>query len=190
VELYLAPSILCLGGVFLIHFRKECVTMQRHVLSILVDNHAGVLSRVSGLFSRRGYNIDSLSVGETENSAFSRITVVVRCDDPVLDQICKQVEKLVDVTQVVILSDDGSVYRELALIKVMTTAETRPQIVSLVDIFRGNIIDVSKTTLTIEITGDQDKIDAFFALMEPFGIKELVRTGLTGIQRGNIGIRG
>ena len=163
--------------------------MQRHVLSILVDNHAGVLSRVSGLFSRRGYNIDSLSVGETENPAYSRITVVVRCDDQVLEQIRKQVEKLVDVRKVVPLIPGNSVHRELAFIKVITTAETRPQIVSLVDIFRGNIIDVSHNTLTIEITGDQDKNDAFFSLMEPFGIKELVRTGLTGIQRGNISIR-
>lgn len=159
--------------------------MNRHVLSVLVLNHSGVLSRVSGLFSRRGYNIDSLSVGVTEDPHYSRITVVTRGDDLIIDQIRKQVEKLVDVMEVVELMPDESVYRELALIKIAATAEVRPQIVGSVDIFRANIIDVSHSSITVEMTGDQGKIAAFTALMEPYGIMEIVRTGLTGIQRGN-----
>lgn len=159
--------------------------MNRHVLSILVDNHAGVLSRITGLFSRRGYNIDSLSVGVTEQPEFSRITVVVYCDDNIIGQIIKQVEKLIDVIRVVELSAQRAVYRELALVKVKTTTATRPEIISIVDIFRANIIDVAKESLTIEITGDESKIEAFTDLMEPFGIKEVVRTGLTALCRGD-----
>ncbi len=159
--------------------------MNRHVLSILVENHAGVLSRVTGLFSRRGYNIDSLSVGVTENPENSRITVVVYCDDDSIEQIIKQVEKLCDVIRVVELNTQRAVFRELALIKVETTAATRAQIISIVDIFRANIIDVATESLTIEITGDESKIEALKNLMEPFGIKEIVRTGLTALCRGN-----
>lgn len=159
--------------------------MNRHVLSILVENHAGVLSRVSGLFSRRGYNIDSLSVGVTEREEFSRITVVVFCDDASIEQIIKQVEKLVDVVRVVELDNNRGVFRELALVKVKANADARSEIISIVDIFRANIIDVANETLTIEITGDQGKIKAFTELMEPFGIKEIVRTGLTALCRGN-----
>lgn len=159
--------------------------MNRHVLSILVENQAGVLSRVTGLFSRRGYNIDSLSVGVTEDSENSRITVVVYCDDDSINQIVKQVEKICDVIRVVELTPQRAVYRELALIKVITTTATRPEVISIVDIFRANIIDVASETLTIEITGDEEKILAFSNLMEPFGIKEIVRTGLTALCRGS-----
>lgn len=159
--------------------------MNRHILSILVDNNAGVLSRVTGLFSRRGYNISSLSVGVTEKETVSRITVVVFCDDVDIEQIIKQVEKLVDVIRVVELSPERGVFRELALVKVHSSAEQRAEIISIVDIFRANIIDVATETLTIEITGEQTKIEAFTALMEPFGIKEIVRTGTTGLCRGN-----
>lgn len=159
--------------------------MNRHILSILVENHAGVLSRVSGLFSRRGYNIDSLSVGVTEKPEFSRITIVVNCDDAVIEQIIKQVEKLVDVVRVVELNSERGVFRELALVKVETTSVTRPEIISIVGIFRANIIDVASEALTIEITGDQSKIKAFTDMMEPFGIKEIVRTGLTALCRGS-----
>ena len=159
--------------------------MNRHVLSILVENQAGVLSRVTGLFSRRGYNIDSLSVGVTEDEKFSRITVVVYCDDDSIEQIIKQVEKIYDVIRVVELSPEKAVYRELALIKVKTDAGSRAEVISIVDIFRANIIDVASESLTIEITGDEAKIMAFTNLMEPFGIKEIVRTGLTALCRGN-----
>jgi len=159
--------------------------MNRHILSILVANQAGVLTRITGLFARRGYNIDSLSVGETEDKEHSRITIVVMCDDGIIEQIIRQVEKLVDVIRVVELNSQRAVLRELTLIKVSTTAQTRPEIVSLVNIFRANIIDVATESLTVEITGSQSKIKAFTELMEPFGVKEIVRTGLTALCRGN-----
>lgn len=158
--------------------------MRRHVLSLLVENHSGVLSRVVGLFSRRGYNIDSLSVGVTEDPKLSRVTVTLFGDDMVIDQIRKQVDKLVDVLEVIELLPDESVCRELTLVKVTATAKTRAEIVGIVDIFRANIIDVSVASITVEITGDQSKIAAFTELMEPYGIMEIVRTGLTAIQRG------
>ncbi len=163
--------------------------MKKHVLSILVDNQAGVLSRVTGLFSRRGYNIASLSVGTTENEEVSRITVQVVCDDVSIEQIIKQVEKLVDVIRVVELNSDRAVFRELALIKVNANARERSEITTMADIYRANIIDVGTETLTIEITGKAGKINAFAALMEPYRIKELVRPGLTGLCRGNNPIR-
>lgn len=158
--------------------------MQRHVLSILVVNQTGVLSRVSGLFSRRGYNIDSLSVGVTEDPAVSRITVAAYGDDQVLYQIQQQTAKLVDVLEVVELLPDASVTRELALIKVSAGSRERGEIISIAEIFRANVIDVSHTTLTVEMTGAQNKIEAFIQLLTPFGVKETVRTGLTGLQRG------
>ncbi len=158
--------------------------MNRHVLSILVENQSGVLSRISGLFSRRGYNIDSLSVGVTENPLISRITVVACGDDLIIDQIRKQVEKLEDVVKCVKLESSSSVCRELALIKISANATTRPEIVGIVDIFRANIIDVSPNSMTVEITGAQNKIGAFIELVEPYEIMEIVRTGLTAIQRG------
>lgn len=163
--------------------------MNRHVLSILVENHAGVLSRITGLFSRRGYNIDSVSVGVTEDLQFSRITIAVNCDDTIIEQIIKQVKKLIDVIKIKQLEPSDSVYRELALIKVNADTNIRPDIISIVDIFRGNIIDVSNESLMIEITGDQSKIEAFTKLMEPYGIKELARTGLTALERGNCAIK-
>lgn len=159
--------------------------MSRHVLSVLVSNQSGVLSRVAGLFSRRGYNIDSLSVGETENPDISRMTIVARGDDLVLDQITKQLEKLHDVLYVKELNPSKAVFRELMLIKVNATSENRASIIGIVDIFRANIIDVASESLVIEITGDQAKLDAFIGLIEPYGIKEFTRTGLTALQRGN-----
>ena len=156
----------------------------RHVISILVENHSGVLSRVSGLFSRRGYNIDSLSVGITDDSRYSRITVVAFGDDNIIYQIHKQLEKLIDVLEVTELSPEDSVFRELVLIKVNADAKARSEIFSIAEIFRANVIDVSHTTLTMELTGDQSKIEAFSQLLIHYGIKEIVRTGLTGIQRG------
>lgn len=159
--------------------------MNRHVLSVLVENQSGVLSRVSGLFSRRGYNIDSLSVGETEDPKVSRMTIVVRGDDHILEQIIKQLNKLIDVIRVVELDPEQSVFRELALIKVNTNMTTRASVIEIVDIFRANIVDVSADTLTVEMTGDEAKIEAFIALMDSYGIAEIVRTGLTALQRGN-----
>jgi len=159
--------------------------MSRHVLSVLVENQSGVLSRVSGLFSRRGYNIDSLSVGETEDPKVSRMTIVVRGDDYILEQIKKQLNKLIDVIKIVELDPQQSVFRELAMIKVNTTMETRASIIEIVSIFRANIVDVSSETLTVEMTGDESKIEAFINLMNNYGIVEVVRTGLTAIERGS-----
>ncbi|MBQ9120323.1 MAG: acetolactate synthase small subunit [Lachnospiraceae bacterium] len=159
--------------------------MKKMVLSILVDNTAGVLSRVSGLFSRRGYNITSLTVGETENPAFSRMTVVVKGEDQTLEQIRKQLEKLEDVVEIKELKSDNSVCRELVLVKVSADPVQRQSIIAVADIFRAKIVDVAKESLMIELTGNQSKIDAFLNLLEGFKILEIVRTGLTGLTRGS-----
>ncbi len=159
--------------------------MNRHILSVLVENQSGVLSRVSGLFSRRGYNIDSLTVGETEDPKTSRMTIVVRGDDYILEQIKKQLNKLIDVIKIIELKPNQAVFRELALIKVDAVPEARATVISTIDIFRAKVVDVGKESLTAEITGDQSKVDAFIELMRPFGIREIVRTGLTALERGN-----
>lgn len=159
--------------------------MDRYILSVLVNNHSGVLSRIAGLFSRRGYNIDSLSVGETENSEISRMTIGVRGDTDVLEQITKQLEKQVDVLHVQVLHSDEGVFRELVMVKVAALQETRAIVVELADIFKAKIIDVDTESVSVELTGEPDKINAFFRLIEPYGIKEIVRTGLTAIGRGN-----
>ena len=159
--------------------------MRKMVLSLLVDNTAGVLSRVAGLFSRRGYNIDSLSVGETEDPRYSRMTVAVSGDDRILSQIEKQLLKLEDVISISQLKDGESVCRELLLVKVKANAEQRQQIISLADCFRAKVVDVSKESVMIEITGNVSKISAFASLLEGFEIDEMVRTGLTGLIRGN-----
>ena len=159
--------------------------MSKQVFSLLVDNQAGVLSRVSGLFSRRGYNIDSLTVGQTENPAFSRITVVASGDADALEQIEKQLGKLIDVVKIQVLPADASVARELILIKVGATAEERPQIIAIADIFRAKIVDVSDLSMMIELTGNQAKLEAFIGLLGKFRIIELARTGITGLSRGS-----
>lgn len=159
--------------------------MRKMVLSILVDNTSGVLSRVAGLFSRRGYNIDSLTVGETENHAFSRMTVVVNGDDIILEQIRKQLAKLEDVIEIKELKDQESVCRELVLVKVEANQEQRQAVIAVAGIFRANIVDVAQDSLMIELTGNQAKIDAFINLLEGFTIRELVRTGITGLTRGS-----
>ena len=159
--------------------------MRKMVLSILVDNTAGVLSRVSGLFSRRGYNITSLTVGETENPAFSRMTVVVKGEEQTLEQIYKQVEKLEDVVDITELSPENSVCRELVLVKVKADQIQRQQIIAVADIFRAKIVDVAIESLMIELTGNQAKIDAFIKLLDGFEILSIVRTGLTGLTRGS-----
>ena len=158
--------------------------MEKHVLSALVKNSSGVLSRVSGLFSRRGYNIDSLTVGRTENPSISRMTITLMGDDNVLEQVKKQLNKLEDVVRVIDFKANESVYRELVLIKVKANAENRAAINETVKIFRSKIIDLSTDTLTIELTGDEEKISALINLMEEYGIEELVRTGVTALQRG------
>lgn len=159
--------------------------MKRMVLSILVENTSGVLSRVAGLFSRRGYNIDSLTVGETQNPAISRMTVMVHGDDQILEQIRKQLQKLEDVIEIKELLSDESVTRELILVQVSATSVDRQAIIATADIFRAKIVDVALDSLMIELTGNQNKIDAFIRLLEPFTIMELVRTGITGLIRGS-----
>ncbi|MGN0316670.1 MAG: acetolactate synthase small subunit [Lachnospira sp.] len=158
--------------------------MRRAVYSILVENSAGVLSRVAGLFSRRGYNIDSLTVGETLDPEFSRMTITVTGDDDVLEQIQKQLNKLIDVKEIVELPAHESVCRELVMIKVECAAEDRQKVSSIADIFRANIVDVSKDSMIIALTGSLSKMNAFIGLLEDFKITELARTGITGLARG------
>ena len=158
--------------------------MKQRVLSILVDNTAGVLSRVSGLFSRRGYNIDSLTVGETERPGISRMTVVATGEEQILDQIKKQLAKLEDVKTIIELKDGESVRRELILVKVAATQKDRQAIIAVADIFRAKIVDVSMESMIVELTGNQAKLDAFIKLLEGFEVIAMVRTGITGLARG------
>ena len=161
------------------------VDNKRMVLSILVDNTSGVLSRVAGLFSRRGYNIDSLTVGETEHPDISRMTVVARGEDSVLEQITKQLSKLEDVKEIVELERDTSVCRELVLVKVAAGIAERTELNTIANIFRANVVDVSSEIMMMEMKGTISKIDAFIKLLDGFEIKELVRTGITGLTRGS-----
>lgn len=163
--------------------------MNKRVLSLLVDNTSGVLSRVAGLFSRRGYNIDSLTVGETADPRYSRMTVVARGDEQILDQIVKQLAKLIDVVDIKVLEDENSVNRELVLVKVRADAHDRQAVITIANIFRGNIIDVGKDSLIVELTGQQSKLDAFLKLLDGYEILELARTGITGLSRGADDIR-
>ena len=158
--------------------------MNKKVFQLLVDNTAGVLSRISGLFSRRGYNIESITAGVTADPRFTRITIVASGDDEILDQIEKQVAKLVDVRDIKELKPAESVYRELALIKVRTSKEQRQGVISVADIFRAKIIDVAAESLIVELTGNQEKIDAFINLLDGYEILELARTGIAGLGRG------
>jgi len=153
-------------------------------LSALVENHPGVLSRVAGLFSRRGFNIDSLAVGTTENPDVSRMTIVVDGDEYIVEQVKKQLNKLVDVIKVSKIIPEESVSRELVLIKVDAEPQIRSEIIHIAEIFRANIVDVSRKSMIIELTGDKDKVGAFEELLKPFGIKELVRTGVIAVNRG------
>ncbi len=163
--------------------------MKQRVLSMLVDNTSGVLSRVAGLFSRRGYNIDSLTVGETADTRYSRMTVVVSGDELVLDQIGKQVAKLVDVVDVKVLIPGESVNRELIMVKVRADAKDRQGISTISDIFRAKVVDVAKDSMILELTGDQKKLNAFLELMGDYEILELARTGITGLSRGADDVR-
>lgn len=164
--------------------------MKKHILSVLVENHSGVLSKVSGLFSRRGYNIDSLTVGTTEDPEISRMTISLHGDEYIIEQISKQLNKLIDVIKIVDIHESKCVLRELALVKVTATNETRSTIIENVNIFRGHVVDLHKNSMTIEVTGDYNKVSAFIETMKPFGIKEMVRTGVTALERGGQSIAG
>ena len=158
--------------------------MRKKVFQLLVDNTSGVLSRISGLFSRRGYNIESITAGVTADPRFTRITIVASGDDEILDQIEKQVAKLVDVRDIKELEPENSVSRELALIKGKTDSKERQGVIAVADIFRAKIIDVASDSLIVELTGNQAKIDAFINLLEGYEILELARTGIAGLGRG------
>ncbi|MDR0524600.1 MAG: acetolactate synthase small subunit [Spirochaetaceae bacterium] len=158
---------------------------KQHVVSALVENRAGTLSRVSGLFSRRGFNIDSLTVGETEDPAISRMTIAVTGPDSVLEQIVKQLGKLVDVIAVRELDPAVCIRREIMLIKIQADETVRPGVIEIAGIFRSRIIDVSKTTITIEATGDREKLKGLLLLLESFKVLELARTGLVALERGS-----
>jgi len=157
----------------------------RHIISILVENEAGALSRISGLFSARAYNIESLTVAPTEDASMSRMTIVTTGSEDVIEQITKQLNKLIDVVKVVDLSESEHIERELMLIKVRAGQKEREDMKRMADIFRGRVIDVSDTTYTIELTGDGKKLDAFIQALDPGVIIETVRTGASGIGRGN-----
>jgi acetolactate synthase I/III small subunit len=155
------------------------------ILTLTVNNRPGVLNRITNLFSKRNYNIESITVGHSEQESISRITVVVQVEDEkIIEQMSKQLNKQIDVLKVTDLSSQNIVARELALIKVLASAQTRSEIYSLIEPFRASVIDVSKDSLTIQITGETDKIEAFIELLKPYGIKELARTGTTAFQRG------
>ena len=162
----------------------------RHTITVLVENEFGVLARVAGLFSGRGFNIDSLSVAPTNEETLSRMTIVTRGDDKILEQINKQLNKLVDVIKVIDFEDDSCIEREMALIKVTAEEDKRAEALRIVDIFRAKIIDVTPKSYTIEATGSPAKIDAILELLRPLGLKELVRTGAVAIGRGAKGWKG
>lgn len=157
----------------------------RHIVSILLENEAGALSRVSGLFSARGYNIESLTVAPTDDPTLSRMTIVTRGSDEIIEQIVKQLNKLVDVVKLQDLTDGAHIERELMLVKVKAVDVAREEVKRLVDIFRGRIIDVTDSTYTLELTGTVEKLDAFVKALEVTEIKEVVRSGVTGIARGD-----
>ena len=159
-------------------------TKYRFIISTLAANHSGVLSRVSGMFTRRGFNIDTLTVGETESPEFSRITISMHDDEAICNQIVKQLEKMYDVKKVQVMQRDETVARELLLIKIKNNAAERQDIMSVVDVFRAKITDYSPEALVIEIRGVSTKINAFIELLEPYGILEMCRTGLVALERG------
>lgn len=159
--------------------------MSKHTLSVLVENKPGVLARIAALFSRRGFNIDSLAVGPTEHAEISRMTVVVDVDELPLEQVTKQLNKLIEVLKVVELEPGASVQREILLVKVRTDQQSRSHVLETVQLFRAKVVDVAGDALTIEVTGNRDKLAAFLEVLEPFGVKELVQSGLVAIGRGS-----
>ncbi|GAF74682.1 unnamed protein product [marine sediment metagenome] len=159
----------------------------RHTMAVLVKDHPGVLARVASLFTRRGFNIESLAVGHTEETGISRMTIVIKGDDRILEQMTKQLNKLIDVIRVKDISPQNSVERELAFIKVSTASLLiRSEVMQTVDIFRAKVVDVNSQIITIETTGTEDKINALIELLRPFGIKEVVRTGKIALSRGSV----
>jgi len=161
------------------------MTNTTHTLSVLVENSPGVLARVASLFSRRGYNIDSLAVGPTENEHISRMTIVIKVEDHALDQVIAQLDKLINVIEIIELDSVASVQRELLLVKVATDEKTRSQVLETVQLFRAKVVDVAQDAVTIEATGNTEKIQALLRVLEPYGIKELVQSGLVAIARGH-----
>lgn len=160
------------------------LTIQYHTITAIVEDKPGVLARVASMFGRRGFNISNLSVGHSETPGLSRMTFVVEGDEWVVEQVTKQLYKLIDVVHVSDISEDSIVVRELALLKVTSTSETRPEIMQIVDIFRANIVDVASDALIIEVTGDEGKVDALVQLLKPYTIKETMRTGRVAMTRG------
>ena len=158
--------------------------MSRHTLSVLVENKPGVLARIAGLFSRRGFNIDSLAVGPTEHPEVSRMTIVVNVDQSPLEQVTKQLNKLVEVIKIVELDGTSSVNRELLLVKVRADADSRGQVLDVVQLFNAKVVDIAPDAVTIEITGNTDKLSDFLRVIEPFGVRELVQSGMVAIGRG------
>jgi acetolactate synthase-1/3 small subunit len=161
----------------------------RHIISMLLENESGALSRVAGLFSARGYNIESLTVAPTEDATLSRLTLVTRGSDDVIEQITKQLNKLVDVVKLTDLTEGQHIEREMLLIKVSAQGSMRDEVKRLADIFRGHVIDVTETAYTVELTGTSDKLDAFVQALRPAGIIEVVRSGVSGIARGEKSLR-
>ena len=159
----------------------------KHTLSVLFENEFNAIPRIVGLFSGRGYSIDSISIGAAEEAGLTRATITTRGEEQVIEQIAKQLNKLVDVIKVVDLTFEPFVERELALLKVHSTPATRPEIVQIVDIFRAKIIDISTKTMTVEITGKEDKVDAAIGMLRPFGIREIARTGAVALKREFLG---
>jgi acetolactate synthase-1/3 small subunit len=158
----------------------------RHTISLLMENKFGALARIATLFAARGFNIDSLSVSETENPAISRMTIVVKSDGHILEQVTKQLNKLIDVIKVNDFNDCASIERGLALIKINTTKSSRGEIIELIETFRAKVVDISQDLIIAEITGDEDKISAFMKILAPYGIKETSRTGIAALARGNV----
>lgn len=160
--------------------------MKKHTIAVIVNDQPGVLQRVSGLFGRRGFNIESITVGASEEVGLSRMVIVTTGDNHTLEQITKQLYKLIDVIKVIDLSANAMVSRELALIKIQAEPSARPEILGVVDTFRASIVDISSHTLMVQVVGDTEKIDAMIELLKPYGIREISRTGSTALNRGNI----
>jgi acetolactate synthase-1/3 small subunit len=159
--------------------------MSKHTLSVLVENKPGVLARIAGLFSRRGFNIDSLAVGPTEHPEVSRMTIVVNVEESPLEQVTKQLNKLVEVIKVVELDTAASVSRELLLVKIRADASTRGQVLEVVQLFRAKVVDVATDAVTVQVVGNQDKLEDFLRIVEPYGVRELVQSGVVAIGRGS-----
>jgi acetolactate synthase-1/3 small subunit len=156
---------------------------KKHTISVLVENRFGAFNRIAGLFAQKGYNIESLSVGPTEDQTVSRMTIVTEGDDPIIEQIIKQLNKVIDTIKVVDLTYESFVERELVLLKIHTTADTRSEIMQIAEIFRAKVVDISPKTLTLEATGGRQKVDAIIKMLKPFNIKELARTGRVALKR-------